>query len=157
MNDKARPAEKAGSVEKRPGYQLKRAQQSLRSAMDRSLREMGITTAQYAALAALEGAGRSKAPLSGAELARRCFVTPQTMNEILVALAREGFIARLPPAEGGRIIATRLTAKGRAVLKRAHRAIMMVEDRMLAGFTSTQRQRLASILSRCADQLGEHH
>lgn len=156
MSDNARPGSKTVDVDARVGYQLKRAQQALRNAMDHSLREMGITTAQYAALAALEAAGKSKAPLSAAELARRCFVTPQTMNQIVVALEREGLIARQPPAEGGRVIATRHTAKGRAVLKRAHRAVMAVESEMLAGFTSPQQERLASSLSSCADQLGKH-
>lgn len=155
MTDNPLPGAKTVAVEARVGYQLKRAQQALRKAMDQSLRDLGITTAQYAALAALEAAGKSKAPLSGAELARRCFVTPQTMNEILVGLEREGFIARKPAAKGGRVIATRQTAKGHTILTRAHREVMAVEGVMLAGFTSPQQVRLASILSRCADQLGE--
>jgi hypothetical protein len=62
------------------GYQLKRAQQALRTAMDEGLRAQGLTTPQYAALTHLE----ADEPLSGAELARRCFVTAQTMNAILV-------------------------------------------------------------------------
>lgn len=41
-------------VEGRVGYQMKRAQQVLRIALDEALREVGMTTAQYAALSALE-------------------------------------------------------------------------------------------------------
>src|ERR1700686_5656357 len=71
-------------VTDRVGYQLKRAQQALRTAMDEGLRAQGMTTPQYAALTALE----ADEPLSGADLARRCFVTAQTMNAILVGLER---------------------------------------------------------------------
>src|SRR3712207_8022525 len=66
----------------RVGYELKRAQHALRSEMDGALRGVGLTTPQYAALSVLEG----EEGISGALLARRCFVTPQTMNGILVNL-----------------------------------------------------------------------
>ena len=78
-------------VGSRIGYQMKRAQHALRLGMDGALREAGLTTPQYAAMAVLEGE-----VLSGAALARRCFVTPQTMNGILVNLERRGFLLRRP-------------------------------------------------------------
>ena len=55
-----------GWVESKVGYQMKRAQHALRFEMDRALREVGMTTAQYAALSTLEAAPG----LSAAELAR---------------------------------------------------------------------------------------
>lgn len=135
-------------VTERPGYQLKRAQHALRSAMDGVLREIGITTPQYAALSAL-----SAGPLSGAELARRCFVTPQTMNAVLVNLEDDRMIERLPHAEHGRVIEARLSQKGRASLHRAHRAVEAVEGRMVKGLTGGERARLTAALRRCADNL----
>src|SRR6266404_2456849 len=101
------------------GYQLKRAQQALRTAMDEGLRAQGITTPQYAALTHLEAA----APLSGAELARRCFVTAQTMNAILVGLERARLVERAPHAKHGRVIEARLTKRGRAGLQNAHKTV----------------------------------
>src|SRR3954466_11229941 len=86
-------------VTDRIGYQLKRAQQALRTAMDEGLRAHGLTTPQYAALTHLEAAE----PLSGAELARRCFVTAQTMNAILVGLERARLVERAPHANHGRV------------------------------------------------------
>ncbi len=91
------------------GYQLKRAQQALRTAMDEGLRAQGLTTPQYAALTHLEADG----PLSGAELARRCFVTAQTINAILVGLERARLVERAPHANHGRVIEARLTKRGR--------------------------------------------
>jgi DNA-binding MarR family transcriptional regulator len=84
------------------GFALKQAQQALRTRLDSGLREIGLTTPQYAVLAFLE----VEAGASNAALARRAFVTPQTMQAILVALERSGFIARTPHPEHGRVQTT---------------------------------------------------
>ena len=61
------------------GYQIKVIQHAIRLSMDRLLKDINLTTPQYAALSALaENPG-----ISGAALARKCFVTSQTMNEII--------------------------------------------------------------------------
>lgn len=126
------------------GYLLKTAQQSLRRAMDRSLREVGITTPQYAAMTFLD-----EAPgLSNAQLARRAFVTPQTMNRILVNLEHTGMVVRDPHPELGRVLTTRLSKKGRSVLADCHRRVNQVEHRMLASFTPAEQRQYADLLSR---------
>src|ERR1700675_4393918 len=117
------------------GYQLKRAQQALRTAMDEGLRAQGLTTPQYAALTHLE----ADEPLSGAELARRCFVTAQTMNAILVGLERARLGERAPHAEHGRVIDARLTKRGLAKLQDAHQTVFRIEERMLAEMTAAGR------------------
>ena len=94
------------------GFALKQAQQALRTRMDSRLREIGLTTPQYAVLAFLE----IEAGASNAMLARRAFVTPQTMQAILVALERSGFIARTPHPKHGRAQITELTVSGRGIL-----------------------------------------
>ena len=66
--------------------------------------------ATYAAMAALaEDPG-----LSNAELARRCFVTPQTMNRVVRDLTEEGLVVRAPSPDHGRILQTSLSETGRA-------------------------------------------
>src|SRR5262245_55810185 len=112
--------------------------------MDEALRPLGLTTPQYAALAALEAG-----PLSGAELARRCFVTPQTMNELLVGLERRGLVARRPHATHGRVVEARLHPEGSAALATCHRAVQAVEERMVAGLDDAERRRLADALRGC--------
>ena len=134
----------------RIGYRLKRAQQALRGAMDAALRP-ALTTAQYATLSALEAGD----VVSGAELARRGFVTPQTMNAILVGLAEAGLVERVPHPEHGRVIETHLTASGRKTLRDAHRVVLAIEERMLRGLGPKKRHRLADALQRCADNLSE--
>lgn len=137
----------------RIGYRLKRAQQALRSAMDVALRDLGVTTPQYSALLALEGAE----PLSGAELARRCFVTPQTMNGILVALEKSEWVTRAPHAEHGRVIETRLTSSGGALLRKAHKVVGEIEEMMLMGLSAAQRRTLGAALRRCTENLEQGH
>ena len=138
-----------GRVEDRVGYQMKRAQHALRVEMDKALREVGMTTAQYAALSALE----ATPGLSGAELARRSFVAPQTMNAILANLEAAGLAARQPHPKHGRILQAYLTEVGEESLARAHGAVGAVERRMLEGLSRDDRHRLLEALRSCADTL----
>ncbi len=133
----------------RVGYQLKRAQHALRLEMDAALREEGMTTPQYAALSVLE----EEAGLSGAALARRCFVTPQTMNQILVKLESAGMVERRPHPEHGRILSAYLTGKGAKRVSRAHGVVGDIEERMLAGLGRKERSRLLETLRGCVESL----
>ncbi len=128
---------------------LKKAQHILRLKLDESLRKLALTAPQYTALAAL-----SEEPgLSGAALARRCFVTPQTMTGIITKLAGSGLIAREPDPEHGRILKTTLTARGADLLRQAYRAVEIVEAKMLAELDVAERDALADLLGQCANAL----
>jgi len=128
---------------------LKKAQHILRLKLDESLRKLALTAPQYTALAAL-----SEEPgLSGAALARRCFVTPQTMTGIITKLAGSGLIAREPDPEHGRILKTTLTARGADLLRQAYRAVEIVEAKMLAELDVAERDALADLLGQCANEL----
>jgi DNA-binding MarR family transcriptional regulator len=131
------------------GYLLKNAQQSLRAAMDAALRNLDITTPQYSVLAFLE----ESPGLSSAQLARRGFVSPQTMNRIVANLEASGLIERGPNPEVGRVLEATLTARGRGLLVDCHQRVQEVEARMLADFTEEERRQLADLLERCASNL----
>lgn len=133
----------------RVGYELKRAQHALRIEMDGALRQIGLTTPQYAALAVLEG----ESGLSGAELARRCFVTPQTMNGVVVKLENAGLVERRPHPGHGRVLQAYLTGEGEAMVSRAHAPVEAIEGRMLSGVGEDERERLLRVLRDCADTL----
>ena len=136
-------------VERRVGYELKRAQHALRLGMDDALREVGLTTPQYAALSLLE----AHPGLSNAELARRAFVTPQTMNAIVVNLEAAGLLERRPHPRHGRIRRGYPTEAGREALAKAHGLVLGVERRMLAPLDAAARAALLDTLGRCADAL----
>lgn len=136
-------------LESRVGYELKRVQHALRMGMDEALGEVGMTTPQYAAMSALE----EEPGLSGARLARRCFVTPQTMNQILAKLESAGFVERRAHPEHGRILQAYLTERSKGPLLEAHRAVGAVEKRMLAGWDEEERLALLDVLRRCRESL----
>jgi DNA-binding MarR family transcriptional regulator len=131
------------------GYLLKNAQQSLRTAMDATLRDLGVTTPQYAVLSFLE----ESPGLSSAQLARRAFVTPQTMNRIVANLEAAALIERGPHAELGRVLEASLTKRGRRLLTECQRRIDDVESRMVADLTLAERRQLANLLERCTGAL----
>lgn len=138
-----------GQLGRRVGYQMKRAQHALRLEMDGVLRGVGLTTPQYAVLSVLE----EEAGLSGAALARRCFVTPQTMNQILVNLQGSGTVERRPHPEHGRVLSAYLTPKGEELVALAHGKVGAIEERMLAGLDREERSRLLEALRGCAESL----
>ena len=108
------------------GFALKQAQQALRTRLDSDLQGIGLTTPQYAVLTFLD----VEPGASNAALARRAFVTPQTMQAILVTLERSGFIARTPHPEHGRIQTTKLTTTGHRVLAAASAIVADAEVRL---------------------------
>jgi DNA-binding MarR family transcriptional regulator len=139
------------SVTEKIGYVLKQVQYALRSRMDEDLRRCGLTTAQYAALAALE----EEPGASAASLARRCFVTAQTMTGIIVNLETAGLIERSDYPQHGRVLQTAMTAKGARVLAAAHEISASIEQSMLKGLGGAQRQALGDSLRRCLANLQE--
>jgi DNA-binding MarR family transcriptional regulator len=132
-----------------PGYLLKRAQAALHAAMNTAFQPRGATLPQYAVLTALD----EEPGLSNAELARRAFVTPQTMNQVLRELEQRNWVTRHPHPAHGRILQADLTHEGRQTLRACHQAADAVEERMLAKLTPAGRQQLATALRTCIEGL----
>lgn len=132
-----------------PGYLLKRAQDALHAAMAVALREHGATLPQYAVLTALD----EEPGLSNADLARRAFVAPQTMNQVLRELEGKRWVERHPHPGHARILQAKLTPDGRAVLRACHQAVDAIQERMLSGLDAASRQRLAAALRSCIESL----
>jgi DNA-binding MarR family transcriptional regulator len=128
---------------------IEKAQHSLRLAQDIALRETHLTVPQYAVLAALA----QQSGLSGAALARRCFVTPQTMTGIVANLLAAGLIARELHPDNARATQTRLTATGQALFARARARFDAVEADMLRDLDRAECEALADLLLQCADAL----
>lgn len=116
----------AADVTERLGYRLKRAAATLRSAMERALREYGLTVPQYACLEHLD----QRPGLSNAELARSTFVTRQSMNVVLRGLQDAGLITRPATTDRGRALPAHLTEEGRLRLAAARSAVYAIDQRM---------------------------
>lgn len=133
----------------RVGYELKRVQHGLRSRMDGELRPFGLTTPRYAALSVLQ----DFPGISGAELARRSFVTAQTMNQILSKLEGAGLIEKKQHPEHGRVLQTYLTPEGERLTNEAHSVVEKIEATMLSPLDEASRRRMLEHLLACADAL----
>lgn len=131
------------------GFALKQAQQALRTRLDTELREIGLTMPQYAVLAFLD-----KQPgASNAALARRAFVTPQTMQAILAGLERTGFVTRTPHPEHGRVQTTALTTPGAKVLAAATNIVADAEQRLRNAAAPLDPKVVTAMLLRIAEAL----
>lgn len=139
----------SSETERSPGYLVKRVQQSLRRRCDTALRPTGLSMAQYAALRALADLPEA----SASELARRCFVTRQSLQDLLIGLRSAGLVTDAPSAPRGRARALALTAAGRKRLAAGDAAVDAVDAAMVADLTPTERTRLAGLLTRCAENL----
>ena len=137
------------NVEELIGYQLKKTQHALRMQMDDVLKTLDLTTPQYSVLAQLEVEGG----LSNAELARRSFITAQTMHGIVSNLEIRGLIKRKGASQHGRILCTELTDRGYEVVILAHKMIQAVEKRMLYTVSDDQKLLLEKLLMECFDNL----
>ena len=82
----------------RSGYLVKRVQQSLRRRCDAALRPTGLSMAQYAALRALADHPYA----SASELARLCFVTRQSAQDLLAGLRTAGLVKDVEKVRVGR-------------------------------------------------------
>jgi DNA-binding MarR family transcriptional regulator len=131
------------------GFALKQAQHALRTRLDGELRGIGLTMPQYAVLACLQ----AKAGASNATLARSAFVTPQTMQAILVALERPGFVERSAHPDHGRVLRTELTVSGRAILERASGIVADAEERVRTATAPLDPRVVTATLLRIAEAL----
>src|SRR4029079_14938693 len=105
------------------GYLLRQAGVGRRWAVDRVLADLAVTTPQFAVLTMIV----AYPGLSGADLARLTFLTPQTINVIVGNLERDGAIEKSSHATHGRILRLNATPKGRALLKRCRARVAEIE------------------------------
>lgn len=138
------------TVEGGAGYLVKRVQQSMRRRCDAALRSTGLSMAQYAALRALD----DHPDASASELARLCFVTRQSLQDLLAGLRSAGLVRSATPSGKGRRGNTLvLTTVGRSRLVAGHDAVLDVERSMMQGFSVSDGHELADLLTRCAKNL----
>lgn len=136
-------------IEARLGHSIKRAEQVLMAAKKAALRETELTVAQYSALLVL-----AQSPgLSGAQIARRCLVTPQTMATVLATLAAKGLIEREHSSVHSMVLVARLTPPGHAILRKADRLAVDVERHLASSITTEEQDQLRDLLERTAAAL----
>lgn len=136
---------------------MKRLVTGFRSLLEAALEEKGLTLAQLRMLHALS----ERADVSAAELARICFITPQSMQAIVTRAEREGWITRSASPANRRVLRATLTKAGRRALERGKALSAGLEqtvwaDASLVELTATNHM-LAKALVRLQGSLDRHH
>ena len=133
------------------GYLLRQAQAAVRLSMERSLADLGVTPPQFAVLTML----KAYPGLSGAEVARLTFLTPQTVGVIIGNLERGGAIRKAPHPVHGRILQWTLTPRGKTLLKTCRERVLALEQRLAAGLDAKAETTIRRWLARIAADLQE--
>jgi DNA-binding MarR family transcriptional regulator len=136
-------------TERAAGYLVKRVQQALRRRCDAALKPAGLSMSQYAVLRALSDHPKA----SAAELARLCFVTRQSLQDVLGGLRADGLVAPASQSAAGRVQSLQLTPRGRSRLEMSGVATSTVESVMTQGFSTKMRDELSKLLTLCAQNL----
>jgi len=136
-------------TERAVGYLVKRVQQALRRQCDAALKPTGLSMAQYAVLRALA----DHPDASASELARLCFVTRQSLQDVLGGLRSSGLVKQGASPPKGRARALALTTSGLHRLTAGEAAVSDVESAMLRDIPAARRRELAGLLTACADNL----
>ena len=113
-------------------YLIKQLELRVRSHLDELVRPAGLTALQYTALTVLEG----HPDLTSARLARRSFVSAQSMADMIKALLERELIERHgDPADRRRLVIA-LTPHGRTLLEKFRGPVADLESRMLSGLSA---------------------
>lgn len=133
----------------RIGYLVARLERTLRQHISAATARYGITMLQYTSLSVLRVSGK----LSNAQLARRSFMTPQTMSEVIRAMEERKLISREPDPQHGRVVQISLTRKGEEVLRQCDAAVEQIEAAMLRPLPKSEQASLREQLRACIQAL----
>ncbi|WP_240330416.1 MarR family transcriptional regulator [Streptomyces sp. CB09001] len=136
-------------MERRIGDHIKRVEQELTSTKHAALRPLKVNVPQYTVLRALQ----QEPGLSGAALARRSMVTPQTMSSVLSNLEGRGLVERQPHPIHQHILEARLTRSGHALVRRADDVVRDLEELLASRLGEDGAAGLLAQLERCSQAL----
>jgi DNA-binding MarR family transcriptional regulator len=130
-------------------YLLRQAHAATRLTMERALADVGVTPPQFVVLTML----RAYPGLSGADLARVAWLTPQTVGVIIRNLERDRAIRKTAHPIRGRVLQWRLTRRGGALLEKCRQHATAVERRLEAGLSAKAQATVRRWLSKIATDL----
>ena len=134
---------------RRAAQMMKRILIHFRGQMDERLRPQGVTTAQLQMLKVI----RDEPGGSGAQLARACYVTPQSAQALLKSLEDGGWITRTKDPVNERILIAQLTPSGMELMETAERVARVIETRLWQGVPDSGVEALNKTLMRCLANL----
>lgn len=124
------------------GYTIKQVQHLIHTQMEDALRPLDLNISQYNVLKNLE----ATTFVTGAELARKAFITPQTMHTMLTTMERKTLVARSPIEGNKKVMSVTVTSKGVAVLGDAEDALGGVYKKANSALSSGEHAELERLL-----------
>jgi DNA-binding MarR family transcriptional regulator len=130
---------------------MKRILMSFRARLDEELRPRGVTTAQLQILHAI----RSTPGSSGAQLARVCQMTPQSMQALIQKTEKDGWMERRKDRENDRVLVASLTKAGERLMRDAEAVVGRIEKQLWVGVSAAEVAGLVGVLERCLGNIEE--
>jgi DNA-binding MarR family transcriptional regulator len=136
-------------TEEMSGYLIKRAQAAIHVCLEEIVSAHDLGIPQFVVMSFL-----AETPgLANADLARRAFVTPQSMNEVLKQLESAGLVERRRNPTNARILNAYLTRTGARKRNAVSVQVRELEARLLSGLSRDERQNLNRALLTVIDNV----
>jgi DNA-binding MarR family transcriptional regulator len=133
------------------GYTIKQVQQQIHTVMEDALRPVSLNLSQYNVLKNLEASPF----VTGAELARKAFVTPQTTHTMLTTMERKGLIARSTIPGNKKSFHVSIAPGGKKALAGAEQALQKLFDSANRALTPQEHAILDILLMKLSRELDE--
>lgn len=118
--------------------------------LEQTLEPHHLTLPEYTFLAVL---GRTSG-LSNAQLARRAYIRPQSMHEVLSRLEARGIVRRTASPVNRRIRTAVLTDAGHRLIESAETDAAAIDEKLLSALGAAERRIFVEALRKCIVGLG---
>jgi DNA-binding MarR family transcriptional regulator len=123
---------------------IRRLMVGLRGRLDDELRTQNVTTAQLRFLKEV----KERPGGTGAQMARACYVTPQSAQAMMARAVARGWVVRGKDPENDRLVTARLTVEGERLLAYAEGVLGKLEAELWAGISETDLRFMNSVMER---------
>ncbi|MGI4757618.1 MAG: MarR family winged helix-turn-helix transcriptional regulator [Janthinobacterium lividum] len=144
--------EKRSAQQRELSVGMKRLLTGYRTLLEGALEGEDITLAQLRMLNALN----DRAETSAAELARTCYITPQSMQAIVTKAERAGWITRSASSSNRRVLSATLTVAGQQVLRRGLSLARDIEQQIWGTSSAKELRAFNATLSKVLLSLQQH-
>lgn len=139
-----------GSLEQEVSLTLTRLASELNAEQAELLRGAGVTWTQYNALRILRGAEGE--PLSCGEIGERMISRDSDVTRLLDRLESQGLVRRARGERDRRVVKTRITDKGLALLAELDQPVAEMHARQLGHLGATKLRTLLSLLEEASER-----
>ena len=115
--------DKRSAETRRTNTLMRRLLVGLKSRLDEELRPKNVTSAQLRLLHEV----KERPGASGAQMARACYVTPQSLQALMMKAVARGWVARGTDEANHRLVTARLTPAGERLLVYADEVLAKLE------------------------------